>query len=112
MPGIIRRDELVTTTIMKDYFDFKDRLSTSSGYTFGFDYTTALQTGISGNRNETAFSGIFRAFGGWTLSLLKKAVFKVSMNSFMKPCSSHRCDKHPKKSPPDKTANLYANLET
>jgi porin len=67
VPGIIRRDELVTTTIMKDYFDFKDRLSTSSGYTFGFDYTTALQTGISGNRNETAFSGIFRAFGGWAL---------------------------------------------
>lgn len=67
VPGIIRRDELVSTTIMRGYFDFKDRLSTSSGYSFGFDYTTALQTGISGNKNETAFSGIFRAFGGLTL---------------------------------------------
>jgi porin len=52
---------------MRDYFEFKDRLSTSSGYAFGFDYTSAVQAGISANKNETAFSGIFRAFGGWTL---------------------------------------------
>jgi porin len=67
VPGLISRDKLVATTIMRGYFDFKDRLLTSSGYTFGFDYTTAYQAGISGNGNETGFSGIFRAYGGWAL---------------------------------------------
>jgi porin len=67
VPGQIRRDQLVGTAVMRKYFDFKDRLATSSGFYYGFDYTTALQSATASLGDKTAASGVFRVFGNWSL---------------------------------------------
>jgi porin len=68
VPGQIRRDEMVATTVMREYFDFKDRLTTSSGFSFGIDYTPALQSATASLGDQSAGSGVFRAFGNWSLA--------------------------------------------
>jgi porin len=61
------KEPLLRLTFLEPYFEFKDRLSESSGLSFGVDYSTVFMKASASLAEENASSGMVRLFGSWNL---------------------------------------------
>jgi porin len=52
---------------LQSYFDFKDRLATSSGFSFGMDYSAVYFSATESLGEDHSAGGMFRFFSSWDL---------------------------------------------
>ena len=53
--------------LLDRYFGFKQQVGEDYGFSFGFDYNALFQAASDSLAENTAASGVFRAYGSWTL---------------------------------------------
>ena len=77
------KEPLLEFGFLQPYFDFKDRLQTKSGFSFGMDYSAVYFSATESLGEDHASGGMFRFFSSWELVNRGKAntgalVFKFS----------------------------------
>ena len=65
--GQIDKNQTGESKLLKNYFDFKDNFESKSNFSFGVDYFSNFQVATASLVDNSAFSGVFRAYGNWNL---------------------------------------------